>query len=47
MLSDTFGWVKRNLRNMDHKEQRKLLSEVNQIKSMLERNLNTNTKGVI
>jgi hypothetical protein len=45
MLTDTFGWVRRNIRNMNDFEQKKLLSEVNQIKLMLERNLNT--KGVV
>jgi hypothetical protein len=41
MLTDTFGWVKRNICNMNDFEQRKMLNEINQIKSMLERNLKT------
>jgi hypothetical protein len=45
LLTDTFGWVKRNIRNMNDFEQKKLLSEVNQIKLMLERNLKV--KGVM
>jgi hypothetical protein len=45
LLTDTFGWVKRNIRNMNDQEQKRLLNEVNQIKSMLERNLKV--KGVM
>lgn len=39
LLTDTFGWVKRNMRNMNDHEQKRLLNEVNQIKLMLERNI--------
>jgi hypothetical protein len=35
------------LRNMNELEQKRLLNEITQIKSILERNLNANTKGVI
>jgi hypothetical protein len=45
MLTDTFGWVKRNVKNMSDFEQKKMLNEINQIKSMLERNLKL--KGVV
>lgn len=45
LLNDTFGWVKRNIRNMDHKEQKQMLNEVNQIKLMLEKNLKV--KGAV
>lgn len=44
MLSDTFGWVKRNLGKMSDFEKKKLLGEVNQIKLTLEKNLKL--KGV-
>jgi hypothetical protein len=45
ILTDTFGWMKRNISKMSDFEQKKMLNEVNQIKLMLERNLKT--KGVV
>lgn len=39
ILTDTLGWVRRNIKNMNDFEQKKLLNEVTQIKSTLERNL--------
>lgn len=47
MLQDTLGWVRRNVKNMNDFEQKKLLNEISQIKLMLERNLNIKTKGVV
>jgi hypothetical protein len=39
MLLDTFGYIKRNSRNWNRKQLEKLLVEVNQIKSFLERRI--------
>jgi hypothetical protein len=39
MLTDTFGWVKRNLGKMNDFEKRKTLNEINQMKILLEKSL--------
>jgi hypothetical protein len=39
MLTDTFGWVKRNIKKMNEFEKKKTLNEINQMKSFLEKEL--------
>jgi hypothetical protein len=40
MLNDTFGWVKRNLKNMNDIEKKKMLKEIKQMEIVLARDLN-------
>lgn len=44
MLTDTFGWIKRNLRNMNDHEKKKMLTEIKSIQGLLEKELKL--KGV-
>jgi hypothetical protein len=44
MLTDQFGWIKRNIKNMNDNEKRKTLNEINQMKILIEKSLKL--KGV-
>jgi hypothetical protein len=44
ILNDTLGWIKRNMRNMNENEKKKMLTEIKSIQGLLEKELKL--KGV-
>ncbi|WP_129612441.1 hypothetical protein [Bacillus infantis] len=46
ILSDTLGWVRRNIKNMNDIEKKKMLKEIKQMELVLARDLNIKVSEV-